>query len=186
MVPSSPRPLSRPRYSWHASSSPCPSSLRRLSSRPPPVLARPAASPSAALLRPPFSFTSSYVCPAGSGARRWRTAPDTNRTRSYGPPPDSRTAWSCTTTVARVRIRRRRQDPSVCPVPWWLPPAPSPRSSPFPPPRALPRRAQVFPRHLRLCVPLFLEGHTVTSLPCNTVWKDVQDLYLRAVFLRNF
>ena len=154
----SPRPSSCLRSSWRESFSPCLSSLQRLSSRPPPFLAPAAASPSSASLLPPFSSVSSAVCPAGSGARRWRTASYTDRTRSYVPPPDSRTARSCTTTVSRIHSRRCRQDTSVCPVPWWLPPALSPFSSPVPPPRALPQRAQVSPRHLCLCVPLFLEG----------------------------
>ena len=38
----------------------------------------------------------------------------------------------------------------------------------------------------RLCVPLLLEGHTMTSLLCNRVGRDAQLLYLRAFLSRNF
>ena len=116
----------------------------------------------AAPLLPRVSLASDDACPSGSGARRWCTAPDTDRTRSCGPPDSSHTAWSCTTTGAYIRSRRRWQDTPVVLVPWWLPPAPSPPPSPFPPPQSSLRRAQVLYCHLRLCVPLLLEGHKMT------------------------
>ena len=129
------------------------------------------ASPSAALLRPLDYLALSAACPSGSGAQRWRTAPDTDRTRSCGPPNGSHTAWSCTTTGAYICSRRCRQDTPVVLVPWWFPPAPSPPPPPFPPTRSSLRRAQVLYHHIRLCVLLLLEEHTMTSRPCKTACR---------------
>ena len=58
------------------------------------------------------------VCPVGVWCGALTSHPRPGRTHSCDPPSDSRTARSCTTTVACIRSRRPRQDPSVCPVPW--------------------------------------------------------------------
>ena len=70
--------------------------------------------------------------PVGSGARRWRTAPDTDRTRSYGQPDGRRNARSCRTTDTCIRSRRRWHDTPVLLVPWCFPPATFPTPPPFP------------------------------------------------------
>ena len=99
-----------------------------------PFLAHVASPPSFSPLLLLVRSASYAACPIRSGARRWRTAPDTNRTRICGRPDGRRTAWSCRTTDARNRIRHCRNDKPVVLVPWWLSSAPSPPHSPFPPP----------------------------------------------------
>ena len=98
------------------------------------------------------------VCPVGVWCGAPTSRPRSGRTSSCGPPDGSHTAWSFTTTGARTRSRRRQKDMPVVLVPWWLPSAPPPPPSPVLPPQSSPQRAQVLYRHIRLCVPLLLEG----------------------------
>ena len=56
------------------------------------------------------------------------------QTCSCGRPDVRRTAWSCMTSDTHIHSRRRRHDKLVVQVPWFLPLAPSPPPSPFPPP----------------------------------------------------
>ena len=120
----------------------------------PPLAAPVAVSLSAVPLLPHISLALGAACPAGSGAQRWRTAPDTDRTRSDGPPDRRHTVRSCTTTRARIRSRRCRKYLPVVLMPWWLLPALYPLPSPFPTPRSSPRRAQVF-LAISVCVSLY-------------------------------
>ena len=80
------------------------------------------------LLVAPMSFA---ALPVGSGARCWRNAPDTDRTRSYGRPDGRRNMRSCRTTDTCIFSRRRRHDKPVVLVPWCFQPAPSPPPSPL-------------------------------------------------------
>ena len=100
------------------------------------------------------------------------------RERLYG----THIARSCTLTLARIHSRRRRKNKPNGLVPWWVPPAPSPSPSLRLPPRSSRDGSPGLLVHLRLRLPLLLEGMSLTSRLKSDVYRDGRTYSLRAVF----
>ena len=129
---------------------------------------------------------SSAACPVGSWPRRWHTVPDIIRTRICDWPCGTCIARSCTSTWDRICNRRQRPDNPIVLGPWCEPPASFPLSLPLSLPQFWSNGLLVCFSHLRLWLPLLLEGVSLTSQMIPAVYVYACTNSRRAVFCSIF